>query len=249
MFLKNPFIPQNSVDCVIIDGREKFLGEKLKELRINVVYTEKCYDLYDAISFHPDILMHPAGDGDLIVAPNVSDSFIKKLKCLSINIIIGQTYLKRNYPENIAYNVARIGNKAFHNLKYTDPVLRDVLEKKGVKFINVKQGYTKCNMVVIDDNSFITSDNGIYKTAEKLGFECLLIEPGDIVLSGFDYGFIGGAAGLISRNKLLITGDLKYHRNYEKIIDFLNKKGIEPLYLTFNQIKDIGSIIPLTQKF
>nr|WP_244262600.1 hypothetical protein [Thermoanaerobacter siderophilus] len=51
--------------------------------------------------------------------------------------------------------------------------------------------------------------------------------------------------GLIGEKKLAVTGVFNSHKNYEKIIEFLNKKGIEIVYLTFKQIKDIGSIIPL----
>ncbi|CAK9331068.1 DUF6873 family GME fold protein [Thermoanaerobacter kivui] len=241
----NPFVPVDEVKYVVIDGREKEIGNSLTKLSIGVIYTEKCNDLYDAISFHPDILIHPLGDGEVIIAPNVSNSFIQKLKQIGLNVRLGQTYLKRNYPYNIAYNVARLGNIAFHNLKYTDPILRESLEQKGIKFLNVKQGYTKCNMAIIDDNSFITSDKGIFEVAVKNGIEVLLIEPGEIILEGFKYGFVGGAMGLIANKKLAVTGSFKSHKNYKKIIEFLNKKGVEIVYLTFNQIKDIGSIIPL----
>ena len=243
--MSNPFVPHGNFKWIVIDGREREIGDSLSKLGIKVLYTEKCADLYDAISFHPDILLHPLGDREIIVAPNVTPEFIRKLKLIGLKVKIGQTFLKRNYPYDIAYNVARLGNTAFHNFKYTDPVLRESLEKKGVKFLNVKQGYTKCNMAIIDDNSFITSDKGIFEVAVSNGFEALLIEPGGVFLKGFEYGFIGGAMGLIGEKKLAVTGVFNSHKNYEKIIEFLNKKGIEIVYLTFKQIKDIGSIIPL----
>lgn len=243
--MSNPFVPYENFKWVLIDGREKEIGDSLSKLGLNVLYTEKCIDLYDAISFHPDILLHPLGNGEIVVAPNVTPNFIQKLKSLDLKVKIGQTFLKRNYPYDIAYNVARLGNTVFHNFKYTDPILKKSYEEKGVKFLNVKQGYTKCNMAIIDDNSFITSDKGIFEVASKNGFEVLLIEPGGVFLKGFDYGFIGGSMGLIGKKKLAVTGVFKSHKNYEKIIEFLNKKGIEIIYLTFEQIKDIGSIIPL----
>ncbi|MGF7399940.1 hypothetical protein PQ744_05910 [Thermoanaerobacterium thermosaccharolyticum] len=245
MFFKYPYLPDRKVQAVVIDGRQKEIAESLNRLGIKTILTEKYDALYDAISFHPDILMHNAGDGDIIVAPDIDENFVAKLKDLNLNVNFGQNRLSRNYPGNIAYNVARLGDYAFHNLKYTDPILRRVLEEKGVKFVNVRQGYTKCNIAIVDEYSFITSDEGIFKTAVKEGFECLLIEQGDIRLDGFEYGFIGGASGLIDRDVFCIAGDLRYHRSHKKIIDFLKYKNKEVFFLTFGEVRDIGSIIPL----
>lgn len=241
----NPLVPEKSVNCVLLDGREIEIGNALERLGIEVIYTEKCEELYEAISYHPDILVHPVEEKEVIVAPNVSQRFINELTKFGIKVVKGETFLKRNYPYDIAYNVARLGNTAFHNLKYTDPVLREILEKKGVKFLHVNQGYTKCNMAIVDEKSFITSDRGIFEVGLRSGFDVLLIEPGGIILEGFDYGFIGGATGLIGEKRLAVTGTFYHHKDYEKIMEFLDKKGIKITYLTSGQIKDIGSIIPL----
>jgi hypothetical protein len=243
--LLNPFIPEKDVKCVLIDGRELEIGKAIEKLGIKVLYTERCDDLYEAISYHPDILVHPLDEREVVVAPNLSQNFLRRLIELNVKVIKGRTFLKRNYPHDIAYNVARLGNVAFHNLKYTDPVLREELEKRGIKFLHVNQGYTKCNMAIVDEKSFITSDAGIFDVAVKNDFDVLLINTGGITLKGFDYGFIGGATGLIGKKKLAFTGDFRHLKDYKKIIEFLHKKGIEIVQLTSTQIKDIGSIIPL----
>lgn len=245
MFFKYPYIPDKFIKYAVIDGREKYIGKELNKLGINTIYTEKNDKLYDAISYHPDIIMNNVGDGDVIIPPNTSFNFVDKLKKIGLNVIQGYNILTRNYPGNIAYNVARLSRYAFHNLKYTDPILKKVMESKGIKFINVKQGYTKCNIAIVDDHSFITSDIGIYKVAIKYGFDCLLIDHGDITLKGFDYGFIGGAAGLISKDIFCLAGNIKFHKDREKIINFLKYKKKKLINLTPFQIKDIGSIIPL----
>ena len=61
--------------------------------------------------------------------------------------------------------------------------------------IHVKQGYTRCSLLPVDDRSFITSDAGIAKTLAEHDTDVLLIHPGHIHLPGFDYGFIGGTGG------------------------------------------------------
>ncbi|AFK87210.1 MULTISPECIES: DUF6873 family GME fold protein [Thermoanaerobacterium] len=245
MSLKNPYVPDKKVSHVIIDGRHYDVAESLRKMEIDVIMTKRHGSLYEAISYHPDMIVHNAGDGQIVLAPDVDENFVEEIKKLNLEVIFGKTVLSRNYPDNIAYNVARLGDYAFHNLKYTDPVLRKVLEKKGVKFIHVNQGYTKCNMAIVDNASFITSDAGVYKTASKEGFDCLLIEQGGIKLNGFDYGFIGGASGLIDKDVFCIAGDLRYHGEYKKIIDFMKYKNKEIIFLTSGEVKDIGSIIPL----
>ncbi|MDE4542103.1 DUF6873 family GME fold protein [Thermoanaerobacterium sp. R66] len=243
--MKNPYVPDKKVRCVVVDGRHYDVAESLRKMEIEVVMTKRHTSLYEAISYHPDIIVHNAGDRQIVLAPDVDENFVGEIKKLNLEVIFGKTVLSRNYPDNIAYNVARLGDYAFHNLKYTDPVLREVLEKKGVKFIHVKQGYTKCNMAIVDNISFITSDAGIYETALKEGFDCLLIEQGGIKLDGFDYGFIGGASGLIDKDVFCVAGDLRYHNEYKKIIDFLKYKNKEIIFLSSGEVKDIGSIIPL----
>lgn len=243
--MKNPYVPDKKVRCVVVDGRHLDVVNSLKKMEIEVVMTKRHASLYEAISYHPDIIAHNVGDRQIVLAPDVDENFVEEIKKLNLEVIFGKTVLSRNYPGNIAYNVARLGDYAFHNLKYTDPVLREVLEKKGVKFIHVKQGYTKCNMAIVDNISFITSDAGIYKTALKEGFDCLLIEQGGIKLNGFDYGFIGGASGLIDKDVFCVAGDLRYHNEYKKIIDFLKYKNKEIIFLSSGEVKDIGSIIPL----
>lgn len=90
--MSNPFVPHGNFKWVVIDGREREIGDSLSKLGIKVLYTEKCADLYDAISFHPDILLHPLGDREIIVAPNVTPEFIRKLKLIGLKVKIGQTF-------------------------------------------------------------------------------------------------------------------------------------------------------------
>jgi len=135
---------------------------------------------------------------------------------------------------------------AFHNLKYTDPVLANELISEGVELVHVNQGYAKCSISVVDDSSIITSDPGIAKAAEKKGLDVLLTETEEeIKLPGVKYGFIGGSSGLIDERKWLLTGDILNLKSSEKIIQFLQKKSIDIVYLPGEPVVDIGSIIPL----
>ena len=49
----------------------------------------------------------------------------------------------------IAFNVVIISGILFHNLKYTDRGIVEYCEQKGIRMVNVKQGYTKCSCLPV----------------------------------------------------------------------------------------------------
>ena len=114
--------------------------------------------------------------------------------------------------------------------------------------IPCKQGYTKCSICVVDENAIITDDSKITQIAAANGIEALLVDKGLATLDGFKYGFIGGSSFKIDKNKVAFTGMIRntYERN--KIESFLSKRGIEAVYLTEDELFDIGSAIPLTEE-
>jgi hypothetical protein len=63
-----------------------------------------------------------------------------------------------------------------------------------------------------------------------------------IELKGLDYGFIGGASGLISPNLLAFAGDITAHPDFDKIEKFLFKNGINIKILDDGPLMDIGTI-------
>ena len=160
--------------------------------------------------------------------------------------------LARNYPGNICYNAVCTGKYFIHNLQYTDP---DLLAAAGTKAeaehtnltkIHVKQGYTRCSLLPVDDRSFITSDTGIAKTLADYDTDVLLISPGHILLPGFDYGFIGGTGGglpLASRRRLVVNGNIETHPDYKKIATFLEDRDIDLYDPNNSPLMDIGSIL------
>lgn len=246
IFLETPYIPNKAVKAVIVDYRISAKAEKtLQMMDIDVIKTVPCMDLYDSINGHPDILMHHLGKEKIVVAPNVYGKLAPILIKKGFAVTKGATWLLRNYPNNVAYNVMRIGNIAFHNTKHTDRTILEYFEKEGIVIEHVKQGYTKCSVCIVDNKSMITSDKKIAQKCEKYDIECMVISPGGIVLEGLEYGFIGGAAGLIGDKKIAFTGVLNNHKDIEKIYEFLFSKGITVKTLSEKQIIDIGSIVPL----
>ncbi|EOD00909.1 DUF6873 family GME fold protein [Caldisalinibacter kiritimatiensis] len=246
MNVRNPFIPIKKADAVIIDGRvEQEITKKLNKMDIQTIRTVKCEEVDEAIAYHPDIAIHPIDANTLVIAPNVFEYYKYIFKNRPIKLIKGDKYLKGNYPNDIAYNVARVSRYAIHNTKYTSPKLKYYLEKQGIRLIHVNQGYTKCSTAIVGSNSIITSDPSIYKACKKYNIDLLYIKSGYIKLPGYDYGFIGGATGVISEKEFLFTGRYDNHPNKKDIDKFLAKNNKKAVILSDKEIIDIGSIIPL----
>ena len=116
------------------------------------------------------------------------------------------------------------------------------MDQKDKTLINVKQGYTKCSCLPVSKKALITSDIGIYKTLLKYDFDILLVPPGDIILEGLNYGFIGGTGGLIENNKMVFFGSLEHYTYGSEVKAFLKKYNVTPIYLSDNKLYDRGSI-------
>lgn len=247
---ENPFAPKTRSDIAIVDGRVSSEAEDaLEKMGLYVIKTVQCKSTYEAVSYHPDVVMHPVNERDIVVAPSMARYYRDKLEPLGLRVIEGELEVGMAYPQNIGYNVGRVGNFAVHNLKYTDPVLRRLLDYEGVEWVYVKQGYSKCSMLNVGDGGVITSDRGIAKAlARKEGVEVCTIEPGDVVLEGMEYGFIGGTGGMVSESEIVLSGSYSDHRSKEKIDGFLKARKLKVTLTSNSKIVDLGSIIFLSSR-
>ncbi|MDO5303313.1 MAG: hypothetical protein Q4E84_05365 [Clostridia bacterium] len=182
--------------------------------------------VYDAVSCHPDIFMCKLGAGD--------DAPI---------VFAEEKEIGYEYPGDIAFNAACTGKYFIHNLKYTNPRLLKKARELGMTLVNVRQGYSKCSIVIIDEKSIITYDKGIAKScAQYEDLAVLLVEPGHCVLESFDTGFLGGCSGRAC-NKVIFNGNLESHPDFEKIKAFIESRGLECVWFSEFKLTDIGSII------
>ena len=242
--LKNPNLPEKEVKGVLVDYRTpENIIDRIKCMNIDVYRSQKCSSLYSSVDGHPDMVLCHIMGNFFVCEPNFCEYY--KSMFPFVNIIKGDTYIQDTYPQDIAYNIARVGKYAFCKMEYTDRKIIEYLNRFDVKIINVNQGYSKCSICVVDENSIITSDKGIAKSAEKYNIDVLLIKEGHIKLKDLDYGFIGGASGKLSSNKLAVAGNINFHCDSEHIYDFCLKKGVDIISLSNEMLVDIGTIIPI----
>lgn len=147
----------------------------------------------------------------------------------------------REYPNDIALNALRVGKSLFANLKHTALEILEYAGECGYSLINVKQGYTACSTLVLNESTIITADKSIYEASLRNGIDALLIENGGITLEGYDYGFIGGASLVIDKN-VYFLGEIKNHPSYEQIKDKIKSVGMEIFEIMSGNVCDFGGI-------
>ena len=226
-------------NSVIIDRRTyQQTIVSLESLGFKIVFAPQNTAVYDSISGHPDITICKIADGLLAAAPEFRDYYSRSLP--NSRIICGHLAAAGAYPGDIGYNAAVVGDVLIHNMKYTDKAIRNYFKKT----ISVKQGYTKCSVCVVSDNALITADAGIYDALKKDGrIDVLKVQQGYVELIGMEYGFIGGASGLLEKDLLGFNGNIKMHPDWRNIKDFCKNHGVNVISLANEPLMDIGSII------
>ena len=224
---------------VVNPKASKEMCDTLKSYGHQVIFSMPYPNLKGAISTHPDIQIHSL-DANLVITPPDCYDYYRKLFPDAVKLICGEKNLTDTYPEDSAYNVAKVGRYIFCNTKYTDSKLLDYYQGVNFSIIHINQGYSKCNIAVLDENTIITEDKGII--ANKISIRSILVPKGEVSLEGFPYGFIGGACG----------GDAKqlfWYGNPEKCSYFTSlqqeTKGSRGKYIALSPepLQDLGGII------
>jgi hypothetical protein len=241
--MQNPFIPQKRANLAIISGEASHeILNNLLDRGIDIVQTIKLDSLACQIACHPDMVMHPIALNTLIIAPEVFDYYSEKLIPYGLKIIKGVSRLEKSYPNDIKYNVCRLGDHFIHKKRYTDKAIKDYYKNFGIDMIDVTQGYTKCSITLVDNQSAITADKIIAEKLILAGYDILLVEKGWVDLPGYEYGFIGGASGNISPKEMVVTGSLINHPDRAHVEAFVKSKGIEIIELSKAPLIDLGTV-------
>lgn len=241
-FLINPNLPSNDVtDVLVSDGDNSLIGA-LADLGINSLKMRQSQNLDRFCSNHSDILAYHLGNGRFIVDETAVNAF-------ESDNVIGIVNVCSPYPNDCLLNAADIGDYIICNSKITHKSILKSAEEQNKQIINVNQGYAKCSVCIVKRNTVITDDMSIYQECEKKdGISVLLVSKGSVVLHGQNYGFLGGASGLIGENKLFFNGDLTYHKDYLAIKQFLSYHSVKYTDIKNKPLTDVGSIIPIKQK-
>lgn len=241
-----PNLPESDVKHCLIG--EKYADEikELNDLGIECLTLKANPLLDDEINSHADISAFNFGNGQILL--NEGTIGEDELKNIGLTPVYCNKVISSPYPNDIALNVAFTGRNIICNSRYTATEIKDFAQRNNIELINTKQGYSKCNLCIVDENAVITEDKGLAYLLKNYQFDVLLISSGDIYLSDKHYGFLGGASCRIGNDKMYFSGDLSSHRDYKSIVSFLELYNIKPVYNKSRRLTDFGGIIQLTEK-
>jgi hypothetical protein len=225
----------------IIDSR---LPEKAKDrlCRFGDIIEFKTNDItYEAISGHPDIFFCKT-EKILVTAPNLPEEYVNLLNIKMITNITGTNPVKKNYPDSAIYNAAINDEFLIHRTDITD---REILDSCSLPRISVTQGYARCSLLMLKNNSFITSDPGIFRTLSNKFINILYVKSDEIILPGFPHGFFGGVCGILE-NTVFIAGKLDLFHNGRLVAEFLRSLKYDIIELYDGPLFDCGSILAIS---
>ena len=244
-FVQVPNLPKNAATVIVSADTPKDILNTLHDLEINTIFSPRLDSEINPVINHPDTGIVHINSEIFVSSPETYSYYKDVFADTGANLICGNMSVNGKYPDDAAYNIAIVSKHTFLNKKNIDTILFNNLTNK---LIDIKQGYSKCSICVVDENSIITEDEGITAAAIANNIDVLKISKGQVRLNGFEYGFIGGCSGKLTKNILAFAGDITKHTDYIKIRDFCLKKGVKIISLGKNVLTDIGSILPIYEK-
>ncbi|MBO4567950.1 MAG: radical SAM protein [Bacteroidales bacterium] len=207
----------------------------------DVVWLQPSDKAYPSISSHPDIFFFCKDErhcDSVICAKNVDIDLPPE-----IEVIKGEKEVGKKYPDTVPYNAVGVGNTLIHNMLYTDLSIKNLYGKISTKSaqLSVNQGYTRCNLLALDERDFITSDIGIKRVLEANGCDVFYVDPHQITLPGQDYGFFPGCCGLVD-DTVVVCGALKHLKECKELRKFIRRNGMKIIELYDGELVDVGSI-------
>lgn len=224
---------------IIIDAK---MPEKAKETlsrTAEIIELAASGITYEAISGHPDIFFFK-DSSVLTAAPNIPGKYFSILKEKGIECIPGDLPVGMKYPSTAHYNAAASENYFIHRTDITDPQI--LSRVKGKEHIYVNQGYCRCSLLPLKNDSFITSDGGIFKALKEKKLNVLYVSAEEVILPGLKHGFFGGACGICD-DTVFLAGSLRYHPEGNEIKAFLKNLHYKTAELYDGPLFDAGSIM------
>lgn len=194
---------------------------------------------YEAISGHPDIFLCPTPKG-LIAAPNLPKEYFEILEGNDILYKTGELPVEKAYPGSARYNALALPFLLIHNTDITDRQIS--VQYKTNQIVHMQQGYTRCNLIAVSQEKYVTCDHGIEKALQMKKKQVLFVETDLIQLEGFSHGFFGGACGIFA-GFWFICGSLKFMKQEVEIRNLASAVNLEIIELYDGPLIDVGTIM------
>jgi hypothetical protein len=223
----------------IIDSRSsKKAISKLKEYVTDVCTFQTNGITGNSISGHPDIFIYQ-DKKQLVVAPNAPDELFEILARYNTTYVRGESEVGYELYNSVQYNCLSTSDFLFHKPGYTDSAILEI--NKDKEFIQLPQAYTRCSLVHLCENNYVTSDRGIEKVLLQKGLSCFYFNPEEITIRDHNNGFIGGTIGIRGK-KIFFNGNLELHADGQRLREHLIDIDFDIVNLSDEFLYDGGCI-------
>jgi hypothetical protein len=204
----------------------------------NVLWLDTQPEVYDSIATHPDIFFCQLRE-TLVASPRIPRRWTELIESNEIRLVFGSKTPSGLYPSTACFNAVVTDTMLIHNTDTTDPLI--ITHTDGCLKVHVAQGYTRCNLLPLNNDHFISSDKGISNALTRFGASVLTVTPQGILLKGQKHGFFGGACG-IRGNEVFVCGNLDRYADGGRVKDFVGACGYTITELFDGLLTDVGSI-------
>lgn len=199
-----------------------------------------------ATASHPDMVMF-SHEKRIITSADYCDTadfvFWELSSYISgISFTVTADVHAENYPTDAIFNSLVIGSIMFAKSDTVSRAVTEYARSRALKLVKVKQGYPACTVLPLGDRAAITADRGMAAAMSAEGISVTLIEDGGVILPPYDYGFIGGAAGVF-RDTVYFLGDIDTHPSAEAIKRAIHSAKMSYESLSDEPLLDLGRIV------
>lgn len=233
---------------IIVDSKiPKKMERALEREDFYIIKLPSDPQLPEPISSHPDTVLFYA-EGEMITTADYCDRAAYIFSDLreimpSIKIRFTSEVRKAKYPYDCIMNALLIQNKLFCKSDTVSGAITELARQRGYEIIHTAQGYPACSTLAFGSMA-ITADRGLARILSENGVKTLIISEGSISLPPYEFGFIGGASGVVGR-KIYFFGNLDLHPDAIAIKNAIQEEGYTAISLSEDMLLDLGGIISL----
>lgn len=206
----------------------------------------ECPRLAKPVAAHPDMLFSELSDGTLLTEGKYfseNKAFFEGLPFYA-KIKPSSTVLSPEYPRDVAFDVVRHRGAVIGKAEY----MAEEIKRDAAAIIDVKQGYALCS-VLKTERFAITADKHLCNALIDNDCEILFNSRNNIILNGYNCGFIGGASCCVEEAKAVVFfGNAEELSEFEKIKSFIEGFGYELKYPKNIPLEDFGGVKIVSEK-
>ena len=171
-FVKTPNLPDRAVGVILGVKYAARFHTALADIGVTPIYLTDNPCVSPGLSGHADLSVFHCGGSEVLIAPYLAGSdFAESFEGLGCKVTAVEVQQGSAYPKDCVLNACVVGKWLLCNPDITALEVLSRFENESV--IGFKQGYARCTVCVVDENSIITADPGIAAAAEGRGLDVL----------------------------------------------------------------------------